>query len=258
MIKKDLKINTESDNWNRPYLIKELEEGFEKFLQDSNQSKEMIKRAEQIDWGRLLDLFILEITVLVKKMEIPKSANSFIIDVEDIFEFGVLEYLKPQLYYVCYFFLKSIKKKDDNNRKKRIIGRMLRRAETNIKESLELLKLQSDISNLKWIKDSDTLQVKFNEVEKGLSKFRGQPFDPENLRTYGKIFEKNDEYIERDGNEEGNFRKAARNVTNKYGDEFDNLYKSFIKFKNEKHILTSKEFKNSIYQAIVDKLPPLE
>jgi len=165
MNKKGLKITTESNNWNRSYLINKLEEDFVKFLRDSNQEKEMIKNAEKIDWGRLVSVFILESNDLAKKLDIPRSAFEFIA-LEDILEFIILEYLKHQLYYILFFHLCKVKKADNTSRKEKIINSMLKRAEANIKESMELFKLQLDISNLKWIKDTDKIKSEAEKLQK--------------------------------------------------------------------------------------------
>lgn len=243
MIKNSSKINPESNNWNRPYLIKKLEEDFVKFIPYSNQKKEMIKNAEKIDWSRIVHLFELEINDLVKELEIPESKglagwfSSFI-------EFAILKFLNHQLYYVFFFHLSKVKKADKNSRKEKIINSLMRQTKSDIKNTMGLFKLQLEISNLKWM-DSETMQSKIIELQKKHSKRFGQKYTEEKLKLYGKILKENDEFIKKGG--DGNYREATRMVAKKYSQNFKNLYKSFIKFKNTKHILTYEDFKNSIY-----------
>jgi len=131
---------------------------------------------------------------------------------------------------------------------------MLHRTESEVKSSISLFEILLDVGDLKWIKDSDTLQVKLNEVQKELSKYRGQPYKPERLRLYGKILEKNDEYKKKYG--KSNYSLMTKHVTKYSGRKFDNFNKALDKFMRTHKIRTSEEFKNSIYQAIVDKIPP--
>lgn len=108
-----------------------------------------------------------------------------------------------------------------------------------VKQYFKVFQLQHLIENmdkdkLKKMIESDKLKLK------ELEKFRGKNHKKENLELYGKIFQKNDEYIERD--DEGNYRKAAR-IVFKNWPKWESKYGSFNKFKNSYKIYTFDEFK---------------
>lgn len=79
---------------------------------------------------------------------------------------------------------------------------------------------------------------KLEKLNKLLEKFSGKKYKKENLDLYGKIYKKNDEFIELYG--EGNYRKATKEILKPAN--YEKQYKAFSKFKNIQKILTSEEF----------------
>lgn len=165
MNKKGLKINTESNKWNQPNLVKRIKEDFVKFIPYSNQRKEMIKNAEQIDWGWIVQFCTTEIDDIMKKLEIPENEDlsgwfsSFI-------ELMILEFMNKRLYSLFVLDLNKLREGDTKARNEKIIHNMLKGAESEVKTNGELIKILLDIGGLKWIKDSDTMPIEIEKLKK--------------------------------------------------------------------------------------------
>ena len=213
----------------------------------------MIKNIEQIDWNRIVQFCSTETNEIMKKLEIPESEDTFGV-FNYLIEHGIIEFIKQKLYSLFILHLNKLKGNDTKSRKAKIIKNMLRRAESEVKTIREIIEVLLDVGSLKWIKDSDAQKSIRNELEKRLSKYIGQKFSEGNLKLYGKILKKNDEYIK--NGEESNYSKAAKNVTKLYDVRFKNFYKAFDNFKERHNIRTYKDFKNSIYYTRVDKSSP--
>lgn len=238
MNKKGLKINTEYNKWNQPNLVIQIKKEFLAFVKSSKKDKDFINNIDFIGWDRIIEICNIEIESLVQAFEIP-SAFATEIWYTTFYEIEILKLIKNYLFPKILLEMEKIEGKHINQRKK-IINKITKQAELDIKDIVELFKIQLKFSSLKWIKDSDTKQSTIDVLKKKYSKSYGKKYHKDNIEHYRKIYKKNDEYIERDG--EGNYRKAARNVIKFSDSTFENIYKSFNKFKNKNNILTLEEF----------------
>ncbi len=73
MIKNDIKLNAEFNEWNQPNLVIQIKKEFRAFARSSKKGKDFIKKIDFIGWERLIDICNIEIQNLVISFEIPTS-----------------------------------------------------------------------------------------------------------------------------------------------------------------------------------------
>ncbi len=250
MIKNQSKTNKESDSWSYPSLAESWREDFVKLIPRSKRRRELIEYVDLVDWERIGHLLSSEAKAIMKKIGIPEIGDPLKLN-SSIVEGIILANIKERLHYLFLHYLSSINKTDTKLVKNKKIKRILGRVEFEIIRNRSVFNTILDVGSLKWIKDSDTLQKKFDEVQKNLSKYRGQSYHKKNLLRYGEILKKNDEYKKKYGKD--NYRRATYNVTKYSGANLDNFYKALDNFMNGTGIGTYKQFKDSIYYGIVEE-----
>jgi hypothetical protein len=175
MVKKNPKNNIDFERWNQENLVKRFKEDFIKFIPKSKQKKNIVEYAENIDWGIIINLCNKEIKNLVDVFEIPESFPTEIW-LTTTFEIEMLKLLKDHLFYKMLFHLNKIDDKYDDIQRKRIYKRIIKQAVSDVQNIVELFKIQTKFSNLKWIKDSKSLQAEKDELKEFAEK--GKKFPP--------------------------------------------------------------------------------
>lgn len=234
-----MKTSKKSGSWHYPSFAESWRGDFIKQIPRSKSKRELKEYADLVDWERIGDLLSSEAKAIMKKIGIPESKDSLRFD-SLIIEAIILTNIKERLHYLFLHYLSSINKTDTKPEKNIKIKTMLDRLEFEIKRSRSFFNMILDVGSLKWIKNSDTLEVKLNEVQKQLSSYYGKKVKEKRKEYYGEIFKKNDEYIINGVG--SNFRRATEKVAIKYNQVFENLYKAFNKFKNKNDLHTYEDF----------------
>lgn len=184
----------------------------------SKNDKKLLAIIKIIDWKILINKFDENYEYLYSSFNLSK-VQSGIYRNKDLFKRRLLEEFRNKILLEILITGKTFNSKNINHTVNYFF------AQYKAQHFIESMKLEESIKLLK---------VK----EKIANKFLGKKYNAENLKIYGLIFQKNDEYMSRDN--EPNYHRAAKNVI-KYGN-FESKYKSFNKFKNIKKIHTYKEF----------------
>ena len=222
-----------------------IQEDFIRFLKDSKVSKAKIKLAENIDWAHIVSTFTKNYEVIYKRLDIPPEANIFF-NLTYTSGYILLEIIRPLLYKLFYFHLKSSNKIDNH-----IVYEAMKEAIYFIRSLLENFNSILDLEKLKYGKN---FVKTFNDLKGELLRYR-KKLPKKNIKLYGTIFKKNDEYMEKWG--KNNFRRAVHTVIKKTKRNFDKTYQSFDRFRQRNNIRNYKEFENYIYLSKVDNLPTL-
>ena len=188
---------------------------------------------------------MLKITRLFIRDCIPPEANIFF-NLTYTSGYILLEIIRPLLYKLFYFHLKSSNKIDNH-----IVYEAMKEAIYFIRSLLENFNSILDLEKLKYGKN---FVKTFNDLKGELLRYR-KKLPKKNIKLYGTIFKKNDEYMEKWG--KNNFRRAVHTVIKKTKRNFDKTYKSFDRFRQRNNIRNYKEFENYIYLSKVDNLPTL-
>ena len=134
---------------------------------------------------------------------------------------------------------------DKTSRKKKIISDLLKEAKWTIENFMKLLNFQLRLANLKKMKDSYTMRAKIVKMKREYSKkyvrIPGKRYKKKKLKLYGEILKENDKIIQKGGH--GNYTEVTRIICKKYSHPPKNIYKSFMKFKNEERVPTFEHFK---------------
>ena len=210
------------------------------FCKLSKRTNNYTNDVEFIGWDKIVETCNIEIEDLVQSFEIPSAFATEIWWVT-FYEIEILKLIKNYLFPKILIKLEKMEGKKIDQRKA-AFNKITKQSILDIKEIVELFKIQLKFSSLKWIKDLDTKQYMLDTLKKKFSKSYGQKVHPENIDNYRKIYKKNDEYVQRDGKE--NYHKAVWNSIKANELKLNNIYKSFSKFKNTHNIHTLIEFEN--------------
>ena len=145
--------------------------------------------------------------------EIPESFPTEIW-LTTAFEIEMLKLLKDHLFYKMLFHLNKIDDKYDEIQRKRIYKRIIKQAVSDVHNIVELFKIQTKFSNLKWIKDSKSLQVEKDELkefaEKGEKFSRGKRYRKFEIESFKEVKQRYD-YNKKRGLK-ASFREIAMNT----------------------------------------------
>ena len=195
MIKKDLKIDTEFNEWNQPNLVAQFKKEFRAFIKASKKGKEFINNIDIIGWERIIELCNIEIQNLVISFEIP---TTFYRErwLTTFYEIELLKLIKNHLFYKLLVEMERLEEKQNIQRTK-AFNKITNQAEPDNKEIVELFKIQTKFSSLKWINNPEILQLNIDELKKKYSKPYSKKPHKTNEKFYRERYKKNDEYIRR-------------------------------------------------------------
>ncbi|MBS4033128.1 MAG: hypothetical protein KGZ85_01570 [Ignavibacterium sp.] len=211
-----------------PEHIKLRNKVLDKYKNLSRNSKSNSKEiSSKVDWLKIYKAFESNFEKLYKVFNLTATESAL---------FGNKVYFKKAILQeiIDKLFLRLL----DDHRKKsknKLNEEIIKKIELHYK----IYYLQHYIEKL----DKDNLkrfvEKSKNDLER-LKKYTGKKYSKGNLELYKRIYEKNDEYVEKDG--EGNYSKAVR-VIMKSSNQWEAKYKAFNKFKNSKKIYTLEDFK---------------
>jgi len=174
MNKKGLKNNKEYNKWNQPNLVNQFKKEFVAFVKPSKKGKDIIKNIDLIGWERIIEISNIEIESLVSSFEIPVAfyKENWLIT---FYEIELLKLIKNHLFYKLLVEMERLEEKR-NVQKTKVLKKITKQAETDIKEIAELFKIQTKFSSLKWINNPEILQLNIDELKELAEK--GKKFSP--------------------------------------------------------------------------------
>lgn len=236
MIDKQLAKNIEK--WEKLSDKGKIQKSFINYLQEYDQSKEIIRIAKKIDWGKILAIYNQELLLLFGKLSIPKNYNE-IKNILTGFRYSVLSSIMFQMFHFVFILIKENSQQWKKQSKVKINREILRVLDVAISQMFSVFDFQYSLTSLNKNNDPKVLVTKLEELKNSAERgrmFLGKKNRPIEIKVFEEIIKRHKELLK-----EGikpSYRTLAYNYAYKdlgliHDKEKENFYKRFMRFNNK-------------------------